>query len=229
MINQFYHTLLTVLNKYQRGKISPSEFNSMLYEGCKTIYVELFADFRKLDYKKARLQTTPNYGSESINLKQCLEFWVEENDFEVGENGKFNLPSKMAILNGVFGGNVQYYKKDLKAFNILSRSSRLQPSSCMPIFTLFNNTMKVFPIPEDKSVTIDYFRYVKEPKWTFNIVNGVEVFNPDAQDFQDIDIHPLLLHRLFVEVLGLCGLNLGQNEVQNYVTQMKQEDFANLQ
>lgn len=229
MINQFYHTLQSVLNKYQRGKISPSEFNSMVFEGCKTIYVELFSDFRKLDYKKARFQSTPNYGSESFNLKQCLEHWVEENEYDVDDNGKFILPTNLALLNGVFNDTAQYYKKDLKQFNLLSRSGLLKPTNCVPIYALFNGTMKVFPIPEDKTLTLDYFRYVKEPKWTYNIINGVEVFNPDAQDYQDIDIHPLLLHRLFAEVLGLSGLNLGQQEVQGYVTQMKQEDFANLQ
>ena len=55
------------------------------------------------------------------------------------------------------------------------------------------------------------------------------MFNPDASDFQDIDMHQLMLSRIFTDVLAICGLNLQNDQVTQYVNMMKQEEVFNKQ
>lgn len=229
MIDTLYKTVLTILNKNQRGKISPSEFNNIAYEATKAVYVELFADFRKSNFKKSRLNETSNYGSESFNLKQALEHWVEEKEFYVESDGKIVLDKSVFSINSIFDADNEYYKTELLQFNRLNRSGRMRPTKCSPIYTLFDSKMKLSPLPESQSVDITYFRNVKQPKWTYKIVNGVELFNPSASDYQDLDIHPMLLHRLFVEILSYAGLNLREQEIAQAVSQMKQIEAMNEQ
>lgn len=229
MIDTLYKTVQTVLNKNQRGKIPPADFNNIAKEALNAVYTELFADFRKSNFKKSRLQDTPNYGSEAFNLKQAIEHWVEEKEFTIDEENKIQLTSDIYALNSVFDSSVEYYKTDLLQFNRLIRSGRMKPTECSPIYTMFDSAIKVAPVPEDNKVDLTYYRIAKAPKWTFRIVGDAEMFNPDAADYQDLDIHPMLLHRLFVEVLSLSGLNLREQEIAQAVAQMKQIEITNEQ
>ena len=229
MIDSLYKTVLTILNKNQRGKISPSEFNNICHEAIKAVYVELFTDFKKSNFKKSRLQETPNYGSESFNLKQALEHWVEEKEFIIDSTGKVILGKDVFTVNSIFGSDSEYYKVDMLNFNRLTRSGRMKPTECSPIYAMLDSKVKVAPLPSNNKIDITYFRVAKKPKWTFNIVGNTELFNSSAQDYQDLDIHPMLLHRLFVEVLNYAGLNLREQEIAQAVSQMKQIEIANEQ
>jgi hypothetical protein len=226
MINILYNIINTALNKNQMGKISPSEYNSALYEALMKIYAELFADFRKLNYRKMRFQDSAGYGNEAFNLKQVLEYFVRERNI-VTSGREFTLAEDVMFLSSVFDEDVEYEKTDLKVFNSLTRSSKMAPTICSPIYTLNENIVKTQPFKTP--ITITYFRKLKQPKWTYLVVNGVEMFNQDATDFQDIDMHPIMLSRIFVEVLGICGLNLQMDQVENYVNAMKQENIVNKQ
>lgn len=227
MINLLYNTILTALNKNQMGKISPSEYNSALSEVLNKIYAELFSDFRKLNYRKMRFQDSAGYGNEAFNQKQVIEYFVTTENITADSTGKYSLPENVMLMTSIFDEKIQYEKTDLSTFQTLKRSKKMKPTSCSGIYTLNNNGLQVFPTQEN--LEINFFRKIKLPKWTFRIVNGVEMFDPDASDFQDVDMHPLMLSKIFNDVLSICGLNLQSEQIQQYVNMMKQESMANKQ
>lgn len=220
MINAMYQTVLTVLNENQMGKVAPVEFNHILGEAVQKNYAELFGEFRKLNYKKSRFQDTSNYGNEAYITKQAQEYYIAEKQVVV-EGGDVLLPNDYHLVNSIFDETAEYEKTDLLVFNKLKRIGRMQPTSCAPIFTYHDGSIRIFPY-KDK-VELTYYRKAKMPKWTYRIIGGAETFDPDKPDFQDIDMHPLMLHQLFVDVLSLCGLNIQHEMALQYSTQMKQE------
>lgn len=226
MINILYNIINTALNKNQMGKISPSEYNSALYQAMMKIYSELFADFRKLNYRKMRFQDSAGYGNEAFNLKQILEYYITEKEL-VPHGRDYLLPENMMLVSSVFDEDIEYEKTDLKIFNTLTRSKKFEPTECSPIYTLNENTLKVSPFKG--AIYITYFRKLKQPKWTYLIVNGTEMFNPDASDFQDVDMPELMISRIFTDVLAICGLNLHDDQVAQYVSMLKQENMVSKQ
>ena len=208
------------------GKISPSEFNTFLSEVLNKIYAELFSDYRKLAYRKMRFQDSSGYGNETFNLKQCIEYYISSKEIE-SVLGGFKLPDNIMIMSSIFDDDVLYEKTDISTFEILKRSKKMKPTSCSPIYSLNDGSLRIFP--EKNKIEIHYFRKIKNPKWTYIVANGTEMYNPDAADFQDIDMHPLMLSRIFNDVLSLCGLNLQAQQVQEYVNMMKQEGMINKQ
>ena len=88
---------------------------------------------------------------------------------------------------------------------------------------ILRGELKVFP--ELTTVDVTYFREPKMPKWTYRIVNGKESFDQSQPDYQDLDIHPIMYHKLFVDTLGLLGLNIRDEFASQYVAQMKQEEM----
>lgn len=226
MINILYNIINTALNKNQMGKISPSEYNSALFQAMSKNYAEIYGNFRKLSYRKMRFQDSAGYGDEVFNLKQVLEYYVTEKEFNLID-GITTIPEEVNLIHSVFDDDVEFEKTDLNIFNILKRSNKFEPTACSPIYTLNDSKFKL--LPAKNKVDITYFRKLKQPKWTYIIANGVEMFNPDASDFQDIDMHYLMLPNLFIDVLAICGLNLQMDQVQNYVNMLKQEAMVNKQ
>ena len=222
MINSFKNYIELALNKNQLGKPSPSDFNHALAESCLKLYSGLFSDFRKMNFKRSRFQDTPNYGNEAGIIKQCLEWYITEISVENGL-----LPSDFFAINSLFGKYGEIEKVDMQTFNLLKRSNKMKPSECNAIYTLNSSLIKTFP--EVLNLEIVYYRKLKMPKWTYRIISGIETFDPDKSDYQDLDIHPLMYHQLFIDTLGLLGLNIKEELAVQYVAQMKQETMQDSQ
>lgn len=98
----------------------------------------------------------------------------------------------------------------------------MRPNVCMPICTLMGNSLRVFP--NQTTVEIQYLRKPLDPQWNYTMVGGKALFNADTST--DFDIHYSLISDLVIEIVGLCGLNLREQEVEQYIAQMKQEAMA---
>lgn len=226
MIIALKNTIDVVLNHNQLGKITVLEFNSALSEIVPNIQSSLFPGFRKLNYRKMRFQSTPNYGDESFFMEQAMEYYVNEKDI-LSAGGKVNVTEAiddLFLIKDVFTETAKAEKLILTEFNTISKLKRFTPSVCSPVYTLNGGTMKIAPEPADKKLNVVYFRKIKAPKLTYNIVAGQEVFNPSAADFQDIDVHPIMYHAVFIELLLYFGLNLKEEYAIQLAQQMKQEE-----
>lgn len=226
MIDNFKSFIELALNKNQMGKPSSLEFNSAVAESELKIYTELFADFRKSNYKKARFQETSNYGNESGYNKQAMEFYISEANLLITD-GVATMPEDLFLVNDIFSKTVSVEKVDLGIFNTLKRRNKSISTNCSPIYSYNDSILKVFPPQTD--LEIIYFRNLKLPKWTYRINNNVADFDPSKNDFQDLDIHPLMIHKLFVDTLQLLGLNMQNEFALQYSQQMMQENMVNKQ
>lgn len=226
MIIALKNTIDVVLNHNQLGKITVEEFNSALAEIVSNIQSSLFPGFRKLNYRKMRFQATPNYGDEAFFLEQAMEHYVTEKEV-LSVDGKVDITEKLKdlfLIKDVFTDKAKAEKLKLTEFNTIAKLKRFNPSACSPAYTLNNGILKISPEPVDKKLEVVYFRKVKTPKLTYKIIMGQETYNPDAADFQDIDVHPIMHHAVFIELLLYFGLNLKEEYAIQMATQMKQEE-----
>lgn len=230
MIIQLKDTLDSVLNHKQMNKLSTDEYNAILPQVVGNIQSSIFAQFRKLNFRKMRFQDTPNYGDEAFYLKQAVEYFLDEKPIKLDGNGKVDLTESLEdfmLINSVFTGKTQCEKTDLVVFNKLTRIPKTKPTNCMPVYTLNGNLIKVFPVIDKVDVT--YYRKAKIPKLTSTIVREVEVFDSSAQDFQDIDLHPIMLQAVFVELLAYFGINLQDQFALQMSERLKQEELIKQQ
>lgn len=225
-IDRLYTLINVLLNKDQRGKITVMEFNSIVGNAQLKVISELFSVFKKTSYREMRMQLANNYGNDAFTQKQLIEFYVTSKEININ-GGKAQLPPDVLYVESVFDSDNEYEKVELKTFNSLSRAKRMRPSQCLPVFTLNNNEIRISS--NKSSVELDYIRKSKTPKYTFQIVQGIEMFNPSASDFQDIDIPEALFTQLLTEVLSMAGLNVREQEVEAYANGLKQEEMYNNQ
>ena len=226
MIIALKNTIDVVLNHNQMGKITVSEFNSALSEIVSNIQSSLFPGFRKLNYRKMRFQATPNYGDEAFFLEQAMEYYITEKEvsYYFPNIDIMNQLEDIFLIKDVFTSKAKAEKLKLTEFNTIAKLKGFKASACSPVYTMNNGYLKVAPEPADQLLEVVYFRKVKAPKLTFEIIMGQQVYNPDADDFQDIDVHPIMHHAVFIELLLYFGLNLKEEYAIQMATQMKQEE-----
>ena len=90
---------------------------------------------------------------------------------------------------------------------------------------LAGNVLSIAPATDTDTVTLSYLRQIKYPKWTYTTIDDVELFNPDAADFQDADIHPSEENEMVRRVLMAFGVNLKENDIQAFTMQEENTDF----
>jgi len=75
------------------------------------------------------------------------------------------------------------------------------------------------------SVTVSYLRNPVQAKWTYTIIDGVEVFNPSALDYVDVDIHPSEEDDIIIRVLQGFGVELKEQDIQQLTQADKLTEF----
>ena len=84
----------------------------------------------------------------------------------------------------------------------------------------------VYPITLTANIWINYLRYPKEPKWTYNSVSGDPLFNPSAFDYQDFELPMSDFSDLVVKILQYAGVSIREQEV---IAAAKAEELQEIQ
>jgi hypothetical protein len=129
---------------------------------------------------------------------------------------KFVLPDDLFYLESIFYDDVNEVSvcKNSQEFNHLKRFKHTQPSVKFPIGFKIGNTVEILPATITTNVNAYYLRKPLIPKWTYTVFQGVEMFNPDASDFQDIDMHASEEDDIVARLLVKFGINLKEPDLQ---------------
>jgi len=103
------------------------------------------------------------------------------------------------------------------------------PSSTFPAYTINNEVVTLYPnsISGYGAVNVTYFRYPKDPKWTYiSLTNGEPVFDQTQLDYQDFELPLEDEFKLVVKILQYCGLSIRELEVTQYGIAQEQQNNA---
>lgn len=103
------------------------------------------------------------------------------------------------------------------------------PSSTFPAYTINNEVVTIYPnsISGYGAVNITYFRYPKDPKWTYiSLANGEPVFDQTQVDYQDFELPLEDEFKLVLKILQYCGLSIRELEITQYGIAQEQQNNA---
>jgi hypothetical protein len=103
------------------------------------------------------------------------------------------------------------------------------PSSTFPAYTINNEVVTLYPnsISGYGAVNVTYFRYPKDPKWTYiSLTNGEPVFDQTQLDYQDFELPLEDEFKLVVKILQYCGLSIRELEITQYGIAQEQQNNA---
>lgn len=134
----------------------------------------------------------------------------------------------------IFDSSVQNEAEKVSAgkITLLNMSSITSPSVNYPAYTQTSDTITVYPssiINLPSQVEATYFRYPKNPKWTYtSLANGEPVFDQSQPDYQDFEVGFQNEVELIIKILEYCGISIREGQVYQFAKQEETENNAQI-
>lgn len=236
MINSVRNTVLSILNKNNYGYISPSDFNLYAKQAQMEIFEEYFSQYNKIiNAENSRLSGT-SYANMRKVIDECIEiFSITSSLTQVSPaTNRYYLPSVTTtgydyfMINKVLcydaSGMTRVFKGEAEKVNhsnitMLNNSLLTAPTETYPAYVQENGIMTVFPstinLPDE--VDAQYFRYPKDPKWTYiTLLNGSPAFDQSQPDYQDFEIPLEDEYKVIFKILQYCGVSIRESDVVQF-------------
>lgn len=241
-VNRVYTALKDLVNKDQKGFVSPAVFNSFAGLAQMNIFNRLFDEHRNaMRFRRAGIDPGKSLGK-TKNIDEDLSVFQKKSTITQA-NGVFAKPSDLARVSSmttkssfVFGGSVGTSIQLMHNQEDIDRalmSDLSKPSTTAPI-ALIGDVIEVFPT-SIKSIDLRYYKQpqglnpttgaktASQPKFSYiSSVPGVEIF--DATNSVDFELPEHFFGDLVVEIAQLIGINLRDTAVAQYAAVEKQKE-----
>ena len=234
-VDKVYKTVLFILNKEQRGYVTPAEFNSIAEQVQFQIFESYFPNGNQQFRKN---QTNSQNDTEFFNMFKDIEYklypFEEDSNFTYDANRDIfstnanvykigEVVSNYTDVNPIINSITQLVSK--AEFNKISRSKLTAPTKKNPLFFTGNAgsgdlTLKVTPTPN--SITVNTIITPTAPNWGFTVGGlGQYIYNPNTSiDFQLDGSEQTLL---VLEILKYFGIVINDPTIIQVASQEAQQ------
>ena len=175
-IDSVYKTVLYILNKEQRGYLTPAEFNSIGSQVQREIFETYFEDLNQ----QVRIQQTEyDYSNRVFNTDEKIAEFKTEKDLTYSSD-RFELPEELYRLNTVTYENG--YPKEItrltrnEYYNII-KSPLTRPDVNCPAYLYEDNKLIISPSTITSNVKAQYVKKPLDIRWGYTIAaNGGYAF-----------------------------------------------------
>lgn len=184
-VNDVYQTVLLILNKEQRGYLTPFEFNKLATQVQLQIFEKFFQDYNQF---LRGPKTDEEFASRVDHVRE--EFQVFEkysNASDISVNGSYLQPNDLHRFGSIFWNNgkggpeIEIVSE--REFKQQSLSPFTSPSNDFPIAVYKEDKVKVFPTALNPSASDIDFSYIRKPndvKWGFTTGSlGQYIYDPN--------------------------------------------------
>lgn len=239
-VNRVYSALKDLVNKDQRGFVTPAVFNNFAQVAQMNIFNELFTSLDRSKIMRLRNANPKSEKSTTKRLEEDLSTFVKRSTISrVG--GVFAKPSDLArVISATSSGtsllgattkvNIPFEYDTLKLDYILSSDLSI-PTVNAPIAALLSD-IEVYPTSIN-SIVLTYYKQpqglvpssgaktVAMPRFGYTVVAGKELYS--ATNSVDFELPEHYFADLVVEIAKLIGVNLRDTDVYAYAERETQQ------
>lgn len=227
MINFVRNIVMFVLNKENRGYLTPVQFNSYAKLAQQTVFDSLFVKYRNYSVNKDKRMAAMDFGDDKKKLREDIERFVKQEQlFEL--DGYFLMPEDCYYtLQLIWNDNIEIEEAEKhKLLTYITNSTLAGPSRCYPLYSKYYDKYLIKPETIIDCVSSVYVRKLKEPKWTYQTVQRNPLFNPSDVSFQDFELHEDYANDIIAEILKLVGLQMQDQQVLQASLAYEQNNIA---
>ena len=200
-VDTVYQRVLAILNKEQRGYLTPAEYNLFANQAQLDIFEQYFYDLNQF----SRLPGNSTEYSDMVDILEEKISIFETFGTTTYANNYWPEPADLYRLGSVVynGSEVEHVNKN--EYLYITSSPLSKPTNDFPIYTRDTSGIKVYCASE---ITTDVtFQYVKKPAkviWNYTEVNGEALYN--ANGAVDFELHEAEETDLVIKILQLAGV-----------------------
>jgi hypothetical protein len=228
-VNAVYRTVLLIINKEQRGYLTPDEFNRTAAQVQLDIFNEYFDDLNQ----QLRVPGNDSEYSDRIkNLEEKIAIFQEIGDCTYA-SGKFNLPTLTSPYEFYKIGTVIY--NDEKEVQYVQPNELLElnlspitkPSEYWPIYTYKNFKIQVYPNTLTNNISCTYIRKTLNPIWNFTVEPPAYQYIYNSTGSQDFELHPTEQVNIIIRILLYSGIVIKDPQIVQAAAQQVQMENIN--
>jgi len=233
-----------LLNKDNRGYVSPSEFDYFAKQAQLEIFESYFNEYSKAVALQNTRKRALNYGDTVQHIQNKIDkFYAnatltynDQSSPSLGEEQDyFELPSDLyKLINVTYGGGfgtqttmsggrvvqpVATHK-----FDMIVNSNLTQPTVTYPIYVRSANNIYVRPLSIQSAVQANYIRKPVDPHWGYTTINSDPVYNSDSST--NFEISEEDETELVIKICKYAGLNIREAEVVQLTAQQEQLEYT---
>jgi hypothetical protein len=242
-VNTVYQTVLMILNKEQRGYMTPTEFNTVATQVQLEIFEKYFDDINQ----QLRIpQADTDYADRQENIDEKLAIFKTFGDAvytTVGGLSYFVLPTSDTygdVVSFYRLGNVLYndqkvvQRLDRHEFYYANQSRLTKPSTINPAYLYENQKLFVKPTTITNKIKVDYIRKPSNIVWGFTPgVVGQYVWNDTIYSLSNptgstnFEIHESEQTEVILKILLYSGIIIRDPEIVQTAAALVQADETN--
>jgi len=222
-VDTVYKTVLLILNKEQRGYMTPDEFNKIGTQVQLEIYLKYFEDLNQL----LRVpQTDLDYADRVDLLDEKIALFKRTNSINYSTNG-FIVPSDLQQLGSVIYNNSEIQRVQRNEFYNLYRSKLTKPSNTYPIYLYEDSLVKVFPETIISGVSANYLKFPSSVTWGFTVNSNLGNYVYNSSTSTNFELHQSEQVELIVRILEYAGIIIRDPQIIQIASQKVQQDNMN--
>ncbi len=180
-VDIIYKTVLSILNKEQRGYMTPSEFNNI----ARQVQLEIFEkNFEDLNQALRMPENDSEYANREKLYEENISYFQTVNTLNIVNNSYSSTVYRLgSLLTNYKNVEREIQQVTQHELNLINKSKLTKPSEEFPVFSILNNgssvIINVYPntIPLDQ-VDVSYIRFPTAPNWGFTQGNvGQYIYN----------------------------------------------------
>jgi len=163
-IDSVYKTVLLILNKEQRGYMTPDEFNRIGSQVQREIFETYFED---LNQQVRAQQTEYDYSNRVFNTDEKISEFKTEKSLTKSD-GKFPLPEDLYRINTLTHGELnEITRLTRNEYYNIARSPLTKPEKKHPVYLLEDNKVIVYPDSLSNDIKVQYVKIPSDIRWGY--------------------------------------------------------------
>jgi len=186
-INTVYKTVLSIMNKEQRGYLTPDEFNKIAKQVQLNLVDKSFYDLNKALVYKSRGVVNQGVADTADKIQEKIDA-LYKTGTSTFTSGSATLPTDIyKIISIVSNDRLRTYEEVKKHEITYMQSSPLTaPSSTFPVYYQETAGTSITTLPalaDASAVTVDYIKKPDDPRWGYEINSQYGNKTYDARTF----------------------------------------------
>ncbi len=218
-VDTVYQRVLAILNKEQRGYVTPQEFNLFANQAQLDIFEQYFYDinqFGRIHGNDTEYSDMLNLLNEKINIFEVTAAMTHAG------SGLWTAPANLYRIGTIIYNNNEVERINQNEFLYINKSPLTKPSNERPVFIANTTGYKVHgAAPLETGVTCNYIKRPATVEWAGTLINGSLVNN--AGNSVDFELHPSEETELVYKILELAGIAIKDPSVYQIGNQMESQ------
>ena len=223
-VDTVYKTVLLILNKEQRGYMTPDEFNKVGAQVQLEIFEKYFEDLNQLTRVP---QNDMDYADRVAYLDEKISvFKIHGESESPNSSGIVSFPTDLHNIGTVTMNDIEVQRVSRNAYYNLKKSPLTKPSLSYPVYLLQGNGIQLDP---SGNVVFDYIKKPANPVWGYTVGTvGQFIFQAPSSgsSSKDFELHSSEQTEIILRILAYAGIIIRDpNIVQAASAQVQQNNI----